>query len=144
MIEIFPAHSRHVAELTLGRDMYSELALDNFSTCEQDCVKALFDCDEQSSRLIGVVGMHVEAHIGHVWSVLAENLGPVKFSLVKKVRFLIQAYHERYKILRMDMVTEVDPVFIRWGKVLGFEVEGTLRCYGPGGEDYLLQSRVWR
>ena len=32
--------------------------------------------------------------------------------------------------------------FVRWSKLLGFQLEGLMRCYGQDGQDHFLMARI--
>lgn len=63
-------------------------------------------------------------------------------SLVQWVRGRIQELEDRLELRRVEMTCPINHMLIKWGNLLGFEVEGILRKYSPSGEDHVVMSRV--
>ena len=60
-------------------------------------------------------------------------------SLKEELNFIMFAYgYNRIETLTMD-----DPKHNRWMQYLGFTADGTKRCYGLNGEDFIMWSRLW-
>lgn len=76
---------------------------------------------------------------GVLWSVLSAAAGPHMRALHRATLGFLQQSDVR----RIEMV--VDAGFAaghRWAKMLGMTPEGTLRAYGPAGEDFVMYSRI--
>lgn len=76
---------------------------------------------------------------GTAWALLSEQACRHLIGCTRAVEtFLRDAQIRRVQ-------TYVDTAFAaghRWARLLGFEREGTLRAWGPAGEDYDLYARV--
>lgn len=76
---------------------------------------------------------------GIAWALLSEKACAHMVSCTRAVaRFLAE-----YKVRRIQ--TYVETSFAqghRWAGVLGFAREGTLKAWGPNGEDYDIYARV--
>jgi RimJ/RimL family protein N-acetyltransferase len=76
---------------------------------------------------------------GHAWATIADNGRPYLKAITKEVLNFLKFT----SISRIE--TSVDCRFEaghKWAQMLGFEKEGTMRSWGPNGENYDLYSRV--
>lgn len=76
---------------------------------------------------------------GHGWATIADNGRPYLKAITKEVMNFLKFT----SISRIE--TAVDCRFDaghKWAQMLGFQKEGTMRSWGPNGENYDLYSRV--
>lgn len=102
-----------------------------------NCFTMIFD-----GKILGVVGWF------ELWPGVCElfvlptihlpGAGRVFAKAMKKYLFSF----EKVKNARRIQITSVkDELHIRWLTWLGFTIEGTLKQYGPNGEDFLMWAR---
>lgn len=97
--------------------------------------------DDEVLAIVGIV-LQSPGH-GDAWAVVAKDLKNRGFMLTKGVRYLIRWAEEHGKLRRIGILVVPDcRRHIVWAKRLGFQLEGTVRKYGPNGEDFLLMSRI--
>ncbi len=95
-------------------------------------------------RPIAIGAIHtIWDRVGEAWTVLlGESLTTYKTSTAKHIRRHLDEHMKDFG--RVQMFGRVDnPSMLSWAKFLGFEVNGELENFGPGGEgDYWLFGRV--
>ena len=95
-------------------------------------------------RVIGVAGitLHWQGR-AQAWCALAPGIPkPVWVGIHRAVATRLAQLRE-LGVVRLE--AETMRGFLagdRWLRMLGFEYEGTMRCYGPGGEDFGRYARV--
>ena len=134
-----PFEAAHVAQLTLQPRQAREVAF-----LEADMLKLLEGPLAYTAALEGhpvaCCGIQMrEFGIGTLWSFLGDDAGPYMTTLTRAGRRLMAIADLR----RIEATTPVDFLAgCRWLKVLGFQLEGTMRRFAPDGADHLLYSRV--
>lgn len=96
----------------------------------------------------GLVGDQVIACMGLIpmwenramaWGLIAAEAGPHFVQITKAVMRTMELHPFR----RIEASVKCDfQQGHRWARLLGFEREGTMRCYSPDGGDYDLYARV--
>jgi hypothetical protein len=81
---------------------------------------------------------------GEVWSFFTEEvLSKYPISLTKAAKSFIKECFESGEFLRITAVTPNDKLHVHWLEILGFEVEGILKNFGPNAQgDYALMGRI--
>lgn len=98
-------------------------------------------CWEDEGRILAIVGFAEVWWPGrfYVWGLLADRIGHKMVTITRSGRrFMENLPHRRIEMT----VTAGHEEGFRWAKLLGFQCEGLMRCYGPQGEDCFLFSRV--
>lgn len=81
--------------------------------------------------------------VGEAWSLSAESAAAIPLALHRAVREGLAEAQMRYRLHRIQAaVLACHVVGRRWLALLGFEEEGTMRKYGPGGHDFVRMARV--
>lgn len=82
--------------------------------------------------------------VGEAWAFLTRTaVTECKLSLHRAVKGTLATLVETYALRRVQApVPAADPRRRRWIESLGFQLEGTLRLYGPDGSDFEMYSRV--
>lgn len=99
----------------------------------------------RDGRLLGCMGLQpIWPGRATAWSLLSVNVKG--FDLVwitRRVIAFLDAIQQSPDYRRVEMATaQAFPPACRWAKILGFEVESVLRCYGHDGTDWLQQVRI--
>lgn len=64
-------------------------------------------------------------------------------TILKTARYLLDQYQISEGFTRVQIVVKSrQPEFVRWSKVLGFEMEGLARSAAEDGDDLFLMSRI--
>jgi hypothetical protein len=69
-----------------------------------------------------------------------------KFSFIKGVlslRDTLEGIVRKHGLKRVETLTLDNDKHNRWMEYLGFLPEGTKRCYGLNGEDFIMWSKLW-
>jgi len=78
--------------------------------------------------------------MGLLWALLSHDAGRHMVWLHRATRRFLEIEPWR----RVEATVESGfPAGCRWLTLLGFEFEGRMRSFGPGGEDHLRYARVW-
>ena len=78
-----------------------------------------------------------------VWCYTTEMFSKYGFAIHRSVKRFLDAFAKRSDWRRFQCVVDSTyPVAVRWVEALGLEREGTLRRYGPDGQDYYQYARV--
>lgn len=78
-----------------------------------------------------------------VWGLVSDEAAKAKKSFHNTVKLLISFAFERHPILRMQISVRTSyQTGWKWAKSLGFECEGVMKKYGPGGTDCWLFAKV--
>lgn len=90
-------------------------------------------------RMLASGGVFVRMGIGTVWALFATDAGAHFLALHHAALRIIEAQRLR----RIEATTETHfAQGSRWLELLGFRREGTMRKYGPAGEDHYLYART--
>ena len=73
------------------------------------------------------------------WSVLSADVGQYIMSVHRAVAKFLAAYQCRRVEIHVD---PRNPLAVRWATRLGFQYEGTMRAFTPGGHAMDLYARV--
>ncbi len=97
-----------------------------------------------NGRVISIVGLiPLNAGVAEVWTVPSERIKEVPLGYTRYVKALISAYSTFMNLHRLQMsVEEGFEMGLRWAKLLGFEVEGLMKKYGPDQKNHLLMGRA--
>lgn len=91
-----------------------------------------------TDRVIACAGIAVEGFgSATLWAFISAEAGPHMVRLDRCARRLLGMVN-----LRRVQATTTFVQGQRWLELLGFEYEGTMRKYGPAGEDHLLYART--
>jgi len=81
--------------------------------------------------------------VAQVWGLLSDAIKIRKKEFHKIVMKIIESAFDHYLLRRMQMsVRSGFHEGLRWAGSLGFKYEGTMKKYGPSGDDYWLLARV--
>ena len=83
----------------------------------------------------------LQPHHARCWCRLAQIDGCTLAALSKRTRAVIDLAATDYPRIDMEVHTPFEAGH-RWARMLGFVREGTMRGYGPNGEDFDLYARV--
>lgn len=73
------------------------------------------------------------------WGLISSNAGAYFNQITKAVLHTMELHP--FRRIEASVKCDFQPGH-RWIKMLGFEREGTMRCYAPDGDDYDLYARV--
>lgn len=77
------------------------------------------------------------------WCYTTELFPKYSFAVHRSVKRFLDAFAKRSDWRRFQCVVDSTyPVAVRWVEALGLEREGTLRKYGPQGQDYYQYARI--
>jgi RimJ/RimL family protein N-acetyltransferase len=96
-------------------------------------------------QLLGIIGIAVLwPGCGEVWTILDDTLKHQrKRQLVISVRTALDIAQQSLGLRRVQLAVESAAEYAgSWPQALGFELEGTMRCFGVDGSDYLLFGRI--
>lgn len=99
------------------------------------------------NQLLGIIGIAVLwPGCGEVWTIIDDSIKRrYKRQLVISVRTALDIAQQSLCLTRVQVPIESSAEYSRsWPKALGFELEGTMRCFGVDGSDYLLFGRIRR
>ena len=96
------------------------------------------DDDGTPVAIVGVVVVHPGR--AQVWTMLAQNAGQHMLGLTRAIKKLLKGFAD-YDRVEATVRTDFAPGH-RWARLVGFERECTMRCFGPDGQDYDLYARV--
>lgn len=89
----------------------------------------------------GVVRMW--AGVGEWWSLTTNEVAAHSLGFHRTALAFLDEMHDAMGLRRVQAAIRLThEVSINWHLRLGFEVEGTMRAYGPDGEDYVRMARL--
>jgi hypothetical protein len=93
----------------------------------------------QGDQVVGCAGVTLRWHgRAHAWCVLAPGIPKSAWiGIHRAVLTRLPQLRTELELIRLE--AEAMRGFLagdRWLRMLGFEFEGVMRCYGPGGEDF--------
>ena len=147
MIRFITFHPSHVAEMRLREwdrltmAMQPELAEYSAAYFQKHGFGLTALADD---GIVGAAGV-VQVLPGNweVWSYTTELFPKYGFAVHRSVKRFLDAFTKRPNWRRYQCVVDsTHPVAVRWVEALGLEREGTLRKYGPNGEDYHQYARI--
>lgn len=98
-----------------------------------------------NGKVLSIVGAtHIFDAVAEIWTVTVseEELRPHIKEYVRMLRIAIDSYMERSRLRRLQIVVpSTFPTAKKWGKILGFELEGTLKNFGWDCTDYYMFAR---
>lgn len=97
----------------------------------------------RDGRTIAVAGWtRLWPGVVHAYASLSCDAGSSLVAITRRVR---KAMDDATGVRRFQMSVRSDfGPGIRWARLLGFEPEGVLSCYGPDGSDHILYARIVR
>jgi len=126
----------HFSRIKLKEVMAKDLG--EISTCNGSVT---FLVDDEPVAIFG--GFFISQGVFQVWSLMSESVRKYPLAFHKSVKEMIDHWFERLNMTRMQMSVRVDHVEgARWAELLGFSCEGTMKKYGPTGDDHKLFARV--
>lgn len=85
----------------------------------------------------------ISAHAATLNMLMADCFVKVKKELIWVLRESIGHYMRELELSRVHATIRADfPNAEKWIKIVGFEKEGLMRCYGPDKEDHFLFAKV--
>jgi hypothetical protein len=98
--------------------------------------------DDKYLAAFGLYALHPTA--AQAWMLVNPDY---RHTYAKTILRHAQEELERWQISegfnRVQITIEfVNAGFVRWSKLLGFEMEGLMRCYGQDGQDHFLMARI--
>jgi len=85
--------------------------------------------------------MNMWPKVGAMWSLISKNIPGNGVLAVRSAKERIENVMQDYRRIQVEVLTDSD-VSVRFIEFLGFTREGTMKSYGPGGQDYYLYARV--
>ncbi len=81
--------------------------------------------------------------VGSVWCVMSNDVRNHGLELTKKVRFLMNDTMEFYSMHRLNAIVSVNkPEYVRWARLMGFEIETVLEKAAPDKTDLYFMGKV--
>lgn len=140
-MEIVPfraAHLRYLALQSAQAYASSELSKPEYGEMLEGLGESFTAIHD--GQVIGCAGIwRVWENRSHVWALLSPDAGRHFVAIHRAVRDKLNSMTDR----RIEAAVDVGfTEGVRWMKMLGFEREGTMRCYTPAGNDSDLFARV--
>ena len=99
-------------------------------------------CEGKTFAVFGV--NPARSHVGFGWALLSEQVLTYPVALTKAAWALIEKAQSILDLWRLEIAVDTKhESALRWAQLLGFEVEGMMRCFGPNREDAYLMARIW-
>ena len=98
----------------------------------------------EDSEIVAMGGVHMLWNkVGEAWVMLGKDAKSKPRTVAKYADLMFDVIIHKNKLNRVQASIAVnDAKAIRFGKWLGFEMEGLMRRYGPDGSDYYRVARV--
>ncbi len=96
-------------------------------------------------QLLAIIGLAVLwPRGGDVWTIIDDDTKHQRRrQLVISVRTALDIAQQSLCLQRVQVAIESSAKYSRsWPDALGFDLEGTMRCFGVDGSDYLLYGRI--
>ena len=95
-------------------------------------------------KIVAMGGVHMLWNkVGEAWVLLSKHAKSKPRTVAKYADLMFDVIVHKNKLERIQASIAVnDAKAIRFGKWLGFEMEGLMRKYGPDGSDYYRLARV--
>lgn len=95
-------------------------------------------------RPIAIIGLYpISLHVAQVWGFFSDLIRERPLSFHKAIMLLIDHKMDRHDLHRIQCSVKAGfNAGVKWANKLGFQCEGTMKKYGPKGEDYYLFARV--
>jgi len=93
---------------------------------------------------IGMMGFHMDMPgVYSVWASFDEKVRGNGVQLTKTVRRVMRTVAAEVKAVRVQLIVDPDRMeFVRWARLLGFEVEGYMRLGMAGVKDAILMAWI--
>lgn len=135
-IEILPFSHEHVALIgdIIPQDM--AIAYEYSGPCRTIKIGDIYAC---------AIGLVMQSkRTAEAW-VLMNEAARHRYAkaILKTVREQLDIHEISLDLLRTQLTIEFSKAsFVRWSKLLGFEMEGLMRSYDDLGQDYFLMARI--
>jgi hypothetical protein len=144
MINTREFHVEHLASLN-KREVYKAFhGLDEQYTklSSSENVVMYTICDDD--RPIAVVGANmVWPGFMMAWGILSDDIVKKPIAFTKEIKRLFDVHFEELSLYRVSMEVKADFCpGVKWMRLLGFDLEGTMKKWGPDKSDYYLFARV--
>lgn len=95
-------------------------------------------------EILAVVGfMPIHDHAGEFWAITSDKCSDYAFTFHRTMKKHLEKFIKDHRLKRVQMIVRSGYTQgFDWAVSLGFNPEGTLRCYGPEGDDYIMMGRV--
>ena len=96
--------------------------------------------------IIGCAGMTpLWRGVADFWSYFGvDTFSGNKRLTLRALRIYLEEFHTEYGLHRLQAVVKADfPEGVRFAEFFGFQNEGIMKNYGPGGEDFYRYSKFW-
>lgn len=101
--------------------------------------------DQEDENILAIIGFtRIHQFSGEFWAVTSDECDKYPVSFTRKIIKLLRDYVLQHKLRRVQMIVQSDyQQGIIWANRLGFEFEGTLRSFGPNGENCNMMAKVY-
>jgi len=145
--QIIPTEAKHLVQFKIQdvQESYLEMGVLAFAAVDPKTLRHYARTLMLDWKPIGVIGVTPQWD-GNCWAWAFLSPLAVKYRLflTRAARVYIEKAHKALNLRRMQVSVSVDhTAALDWAEVLGFEIEGTMRFYGPSGEDCYMMSKVW-
>jgi RimJ/RimL family protein N-acetyltransferase len=97
--------------------------------------------DDEPVAAMGIIPAY--KHVGGVWAVITDGARGHGFELTRYAQNLLILMMRNMNMHRVQaFVKKEKPEYVRWAKLLGFEVEGVMRKGTPEQRDMYLMAKV--
>jgi RimJ/RimL family protein N-acetyltransferase len=98
----------------------------------------------EDGEIVAMGGVHMLwDKVGEAWVMLGKNAKSRPRTVAKYADLMFDVIVHKNKLNRVQASIAVnDAKAVRFGKWMGFEMEGLMRRYGPDGSDYYRVARV--
>ncbi len=98
----------------------------------------------EDGKIVAMGGVHMLwDKVGEAWVMLGKGAKSKPRTVAKYADLMFDVIVHKNKLNRVQASIAVnDAKAVRFGKWMGFEMEGLMRSYGPDGSDYYRMARV--
>ncbi len=144
MIRAIPAETSH-ADLIKPKKLHGDVVAQR-----EDIRAAIHNCPaitfvSPDEQIIAIVGFHeIYEGSGEIWALISDEVSKHPIAFGRKAKILLERFAKQHKMRRLQMVVRrgFKDAF-DFAIFLGFQPEGTLRKYGPEGDDYYMMGKVY-
>jgi len=142
-IEIIPFKAEHFDQIELRPEDEYTRTLPGYRDELEVLAEQGYSCTVLVDGVITGMGGIKRYHngVGEGWVVFPAEAERYKWQIVRMTREALHKYEQGFH--RVQAVARCNwNAAIHFLQILGFEIEGTLRKYGPDGSDYYMMSRI--
>lgn len=100
--------------------------------------------DSKPILIAGVYPVWDVLGVGAIWACVSEEAYKYPLALTKNVKAFIERNAQDLGYWRLDFTVRCDyPKGVKWARLLGFDIEATLKQFGLDKSDYYIMTRLF-